>query len=136
VSTGLQFITDRIKKELKFDYVVGNRLNTYKGKLTGGVTINISHGDKGKIIRKIAKMFKVKIKEIIAIGDSDGDIPMMSLAGYSIAFNSESKKLSNMVAYNCKSKDFMEVYKRIKEINNPLVIARGGDKRRHRGNLR
>ena len=118
VSTGLQFITDRIKQELKFDYVIGNRLNVYKGKLTGGVTINISHGEKGKTIRKIAKKMNVKLSEIISIGDSCGDIPMLKISGHSIAFNADSPEVSNMVDYNCKSKDFMEVYNRIKEVAN------------------
>jgi len=52
---------------------------------------------------------------MIAVGDSEGDIPMIRLAGYSIAFNSSSKVLSSIVDYNCKSLDFMEVYKKIIE---------------------
>jgi len=109
ISTGLQFITARIKDELGFDYVLGNRLNVYRGKLTGGVKINISHGAKGKTVRKILKTFKVKPAEMIAVGDSEGDIPMIKLAGYSIAFNSSSEELSSIVDHNCTSDDFMEV---------------------------
>lgn len=117
ISTGLQFITTRVKEELGFDYVIGNRLNTRSGKLTGGVTINISHGAKGKTVKKILGHFGMKRHEMIAIGDSEGDLPMIKLAGYSIAFNSSSKELSKAVDYNCKSLDFMEVYKRIIKIN-------------------
>lgn len=117
ISTGLQFITDRVKGELGFDYVTGNRLNTRGSKLTGGVTINISHGAKGKTVRGILKKFGVKKSEMIAIGDSEGDVPMIRLAGYSVAFNSSSEMLSSIVDYNCKSLDFMEVYKKIMEIS-------------------
>jgi len=117
VSTGLQFITDRIKEELKFDYVLGNRLNTRGGILTGGVKINISHGAKGNVVRKISKKFNIKNSEIIAVGDTDGDIPMFRMAGYSIAFNSSSKKLSRASDYECASRDFMEIYKKVRELN-------------------
>jgi phosphoserine phosphatase len=121
ISTGLQFITDRIKEELEFDYVIGNRLNTRNGRLTGGVTINIGHGAKGKTVRAILKRFGVKPHEMIAVGDSEGDIPMIKLAGYSIAFNSSSERLSKIVDYNCKSDDFMEVYERILAVSGSKI---------------
>lgn len=117
VSTGLQFITRRIKEELGFDHVISNRLNVRKGKLTGGVTVNISYGAKGRTLKAILKRFKVKPSEMIVVGDTEGDIPMIKLAGYSIAFNSSSKRLSQMVNYNCRSKDFMKVCDRILEIS-------------------
>ena len=43
ISTGLQFMPDRIMKELKFDYALSNRLISRNGKLTGGVKIKF-HG--------------------------------------------------------------------------------------------
>jgi phosphoserine phosphatase len=113
ISTGLQFMTDRIKRELDFDHVIGNRLNARKGKLTGGVKINISHGAKGRTVRSILRRFGATPAEMIAVGDSEGDIPMVALAGYSIAFNSSSEKLSRMVDHDCKTGDFMEVYEKI-----------------------
>ncbi len=116
VSTGLQFVAQRVKDELGFDHVVCNRLNVRYGKITGGVTINISHGAKGRILKEILKRFRTKPHEMIAVGDSEGDIPMMILAGYSIAFNSCSPRLSKAADYVCKTNDFMEVYRKIKEL--------------------
>ncbi len=116
VSTGLQFITDRIKEELGFEYVIGNRLNVRLGKLTGGVTINIGHGAKGTIVRDILKRFGVSASEMIAVGDTDGDMPMLEIAGYSIAFNSSSEGLSRLADHDCKTDDFMEVCDKILEI--------------------
>jgi len=117
VSTGLQFITDRIRDELKFDHVIGNRLNVYKGRLTGGVRVNIRHGAKGTAVRDILKRFAIKPAETIAVGDSDGDLPMMKIAGYSIAFNSSSKELSLAADHDCLTRDFMEIYGKIRSIN-------------------
>jgi phosphoserine phosphatase len=92
-------------------------LNVRNGRLTGGVTINISHGAKGKTVRSILRRFGVKPGEMIAVGDSEGDIPMIKLAGYSIAFNSSSRILSDMVDYNCRSDDFMEVCDKVFEVS-------------------
>ena len=118
ISTGLQFMPDRIMKELKFDYALSNRLISRKGKLTGGVHINLAHGAKDKILKTIFKHFKVKPHEVICIGDSEGDIPLAKICGYSIAFNSSSKELSNISDYNCKTRDFNEVFKKITAITN------------------
>ncbi len=113
VSTGLQYIPDKIGKEMEFDYALSNRLVSRRGILTGGVRINIEHGAKARILKRICERFGVRPHQIISVGDSDGDIPLAKRTGYSIAFNSSSEELSRVVDYNCKTKDFNEVYKRI-----------------------
>jgi len=118
ISTGLQYIAERIKKELKFDYVLSNKLISRKGILTGKAKINITHGAKGKILRRILNKFHVKPQEVICVGDSSGDIPLIKHSGYSIAFNSSDEAFSKIVDYNCKTKDFKEVFKKIIQINS------------------
>jgi phosphoserine phosphatase len=118
VSTGLQFMPDRIMKELGFDYAISNRLTARSGKLTGDVKINLQHGAKHKILARIFKKFNVKPHETISVGDSEGDIPMARSCGYSIAFNSTSKELSKISDYNCRTRDFKEVYRKIMSISN------------------
>lgn len=117
VSTGLQYIPERLERELGFDYTLSNHLLSKKGKLTGGVKINISHGAKGTAIAKIIRKFGIKKSETIAVGDSAGDVPLAKACGYSIAFNSSSDELSRVVDYNSRTLDFDEVYRRIAEIS-------------------
>ncbi|MBF0217320.1 MAG: HAD family phosphatase [Candidatus Omnitrophica bacterium] len=116
ISTGLQFVTDKIKKELGIALVRGNRLNARNGRLTGGVTVNIPHGGKGAYLRKMLKKEGLRPHDAIVVGDSEGDIPMARIAGYSIAFNSTSAKLTAISDYKCRTKDFLEVGKKILEI--------------------
>jgi phosphoserine phosphatase len=117
ISTGLQFMADRARRELGFDYAVSNRLLSRNGTLTGAVHINLEHGAKHRILRRIFKKFGVKPSETISVGDSEGDIPLAKGCGYSIAFNSSCKELSRMVDYNCRTKDFREVYRQILSIS-------------------
>jgi len=116
VSTGLQYMPDRILKEMKFDYAISNRLVSRKGFLTGGVSIKLAHGAKHEVLAIIFKKFGVAPSEVISVGDSEGDIPLARETGYSIAFNSTSRELSKVADYNCKTKDFSEVYRKIMEI--------------------
>ena len=117
VSTGLQYMPDRIKKEMKFDYAVSNRLVSRNGKLTGGVSIKLAHGAKHEVLETVFKKFGVRPREVISVGDSEGDIPLARETGYSIAFNSTSRELSKLADYNCRTKDFKEIYRKITEIN-------------------
>lgn len=116
ISTGLQFMPDRLKEEFDFDYTLSNRLVVRRGRLTGGVRIYLAHGAKDAILRHISKRFGVKPHEIISVGDSEGDIPLAKKTGYSIAFNSTSDELSRIADHNCKSLDFEEVYRKIIDI--------------------
>jgi len=114
VSTGLQYLARRIEVELDFDRVLCNKLLSYKGRLTGKVRIDITHGAKARVAKRLFKEFSASPAQAIGVGDSAGDIPLFNSCGYSIAFNSSSKKLSKLADYNCRTKDFKEVYNRIK----------------------
>ena len=117
ISTGLQYLPRRLKKELRFDYILSNELEAQNGILTGSVKINIAHGAKGKVLKKIIREIKVEPFQVISVGDSEGDIVMSKAAGYSVAFNSSSRRFSETVDYNCKTDDFSEVYRKIVEIS-------------------
>jgi len=113
VSTGLQFMTDRVRSELKFDYAISNRLSSRNGLLTGGVKINLEHGAKHTVLAGIYKKFNVKPHEVISVGDTEGDIPLAKNSGFFIAFNCSSEELRKVAGYTCKTKDFTEVYNKI-----------------------
>ncbi|MFH1190405.1 MAG: HAD family phosphatase [Candidatus Omnitrophota bacterium] len=116
VSTGLQFMTDRVRSELKFDYAVSNRLISRNGLLTGGVKINLEHGAKHTVLAGIYRKFSVKPHQVISVGDTEGDIPLARHSGYSIAFNCSSAELKKVADYTCKTDDFNEVYAKIMEV--------------------
>jgi phosphoserine phosphatase len=60
----------------------------------------------------------VRPDETIAVGDSEGDIPLALNTGYSIAFNCTSPALARIVDYNCRTRDFREVYRKIIEVSS------------------
>jgi phosphoserine phosphatase len=126
ISTGVQYIAQRIKKELKFDYVLSNKLISRKGILTGKVKINISHWAKGKMLKKILKKYSVRKDEVICVGDSSGDIPLAKHSGYSIAFNSADEAFSKIVDYNCQTKDFKEVFNKIVSVSKDEMQKNNG----------
>jgi phosphoserine phosphatase len=117
ISTGINLLTDRVEEDLKFDRIYSNILLSKNGCLTGRTDILISYDKKGVFLKKIAAQAGVKLEETIIVGDGPGDIPMAKLAGFSIAFNPSSKKLEEIVDYNCKTKDFREILSVVRRIN-------------------
>ena len=110
ISTGLHFLSERIKRELGFDHVMANKLLVKRGVLTGAVRVDVGFRGKSLAFRKLLHRFNVEPHETICIGDGDGDIPMMEHAGLSIAFHPKSKRLMKIADHVCRTHDFEEVY--------------------------
>ncbi len=113
ISTGLDLLAYKVKKDLAIDYCICNKLDVSKGRLTGRVKIDVSHGEKGKIFKRLLKKAGIKPEEAIFVGDSATDKPAAKAAGYAIAFNALDSGLTEIADYTCRTKDFREVFNRI-----------------------
>lgn len=100
VSSGLSVLSNWVHQKYGFDYSVSNDLLHENGVLTGKVKIQVYYDKKGEWVEKIQKKFGVKPEEVIAIGDSSGDLDMFQMVGFSIAFNSSCSDL-NQIANIC-----------------------------------
>jgi phosphoserine phosphatase len=106
ISTGINLLIERIKKELNVDYAICNEIYERNSKLFAKINVSDDKKPKDKILKKIIKKLKIKKQNIVVIGDSDDDLPMMKLAGFSILFNphptnsSLAKKYANVIIPN------------------------------------
>jgi phosphoserine phosphatase len=96
ISSGLSVLTQWVHQRYGFDYSVSNDLLHENGILTGKVKIQVYYDKKAEWVKKILKQFGVKPEEVIAIGDSVGDIDMFQMVGFSIAFNSSCPNLDQI----------------------------------------
>ncbi|MEO9309682.1 MAG: phosphoserine phosphatase SerB [Nitrososphaera sp.] len=87
VSGGFTIMTDRLKEELKLDYVFSNELVFKNGKLEG-VKINVT-SDKAKSARiKIAE-WKEKKENIVVTVDGANDMTLFDICGLGVAFRAQ-----------------------------------------------
>ena len=106
VSGGFTFFTDRIRDKLGIDYTRSNVLETRGGKLTGKMVDqpwgDICDGDeKRKMLLETCARLGVKPVQAIAMGDGANDLPMMGVAGLSVAYHAKPKVRDQaMVAIN------------------------------------
>lgn len=110
LSSGLSFFADSVKKQYNFDFAIANSLKVGEdGRLTGEINVEVSFDDKDYVLEKFLKPFNIKMKDCIAIGDGENDIPLFNRVGFSIAFNPKNQKVANSATTVVQSGDLLEV---------------------------
>ena len=109
VSSGLSVLSDYVHRRYGFDYSVSNDLIHENGTLTGKVRIQVHYDQKAAWVSKILDQFGLRPEESIAIGDSLGDMDMLQMAGFSVAFNSSCQDLDQIADVCIKNENLAEI---------------------------
>ena len=90
VSGGFTYFTERLQKQLGFDYAVANQLDIRNGKLTGKVKGDVVDGEaKRHTLQLVRKLHSFAPATVIAAGDGANDLPMLTEAGVGIAYHAK-----------------------------------------------
>lgn len=96
VSGGFTFFSDRVKAGLGIDFARSNVLETEGGQLTGRM-VDQPWGDicdgaeKRRTLLEVASLMGISPAQAIAVGDGANDLPMMGVAGLSVAYHAKPK---------------------------------------------
>ena len=106
VSGGFTFFANRVATRLRIDHTKANELEVTDGVLTGEL-VTQSWGDicdgeeKRKTLLEHCALLGISPSQSIAVGDGANDLPMMSVAGLSVAYHAKPKvREQAMVAIN------------------------------------
>ena len=94
VSGGFTFFTDRIRDRLGIDFARSNVLEVQEGVLTGRM-VDQPWGDicdgaeKRRTVLEVATLLGISPAQCIAKGDGANDLPMMGVAGLSVAYHAK-----------------------------------------------
>ena len=89
LSGGFTYFGNFLKQKYN---VYANELEIENGKLTGNHVGDIVDGKrKAELLRLIAQVENVDIRQTVAVGDGANDLPMISIAGLGIAFHAKPK---------------------------------------------
>ncbi len=96
LSGGFTYFGNYLKQKYGIDYVYANELEIQDGILTGNHLGDIVDGKrKAELLRLIAQVENVDIRQTVAVGDGANDLPMISIAGLGIAFHAKPKVKAN-----------------------------------------
>ena len=100
VSGGFTFFADRVKERLGIDFARSNVLEIEGGPNCGQLTgrmVDQPWGDicdgaeKRRTLLEVASLMGIGMEQTIAMGDGANDLPMMGVAGLSVAFHAKPK---------------------------------------------
>ncbi len=92
VSGGFTFFSERVRSRLKLDFARANMLEITDGRLTGQLMPRpwgdvVDGAEKRRVLLEVAELMGIAPEQTIAVGDGANDLPMMAVAGLSIAFH-------------------------------------------------
>ena len=92
VSGGFTFFSDRIRVRLGLDFARANVLEFDNGRLTGKLVDRpwgdiVDGAEKRRVVLEVCELMGIAPEQAIAVGDGANDLPMMGVAGLSIAYH-------------------------------------------------
>lgn len=92
VSGGFTFFSDRVRRRLDLDFARANVLEIEDGRLTGRLVDRpwgdiVDGAEKKRVVLEVCELMGIAPEQAIAVGDGANDLPMMSVAGLSIAYH-------------------------------------------------
>lgn len=89
ITGGFDILAERVARELDISIVFSNRFLLNKGKITSVKKPIITPELKAKYLTHLSKILGFSLDMCVAVGDGANDIPMMGIAGLSIAFHAK-----------------------------------------------
>jgi len=92
VSGGFTFFSERVRQRLGLDFARANELEIEAGALTGRLVDRpwgdvVDGAEKKRVLLEVCELMGVEPAQAIAVGDGANDLPMMGVAGLSIAYH-------------------------------------------------
>jgi len=92
VSGGFTFFSDRVRQRLGLDFARANVLELAEGRLTGRLLSRpwgdiVDGAEKRRVLLEVCELIGIEPSQAIAVGDGANDLPMMAVAGLSIAYH-------------------------------------------------
>lgn len=94
VSGGFTFFSERVRRRLGLDFARANTLGIAHGRLTGTLLErpwgDICDGaEKRRVVLEVCELMGIEPAQAIAVGDGANDLPMMNVAGLSVAYHAK-----------------------------------------------
>ena len=109
LSGGFTFFADRVQKELKADFSFANVLEFKKNRLTGKTLGSIINSEKKtELMKQLSKRQGKNTSNVVAVGDGNNDLGMISEACVSISFKG-SRQLNLTAKHILKNSDISAI---------------------------
>jgi len=120
-------LAKRARKEIGIDYFYTNKLLIKNKKVAGSKDLKywrVRDDNKQHALREFCRQHNLFLKDVIVVVHGENDIPMAKSAGFSIAFNPETKELEKYCNIIIRGGDVGEILKAIENFENAESIIK------------
>jgi len=94
VSGGFTWFSEPVRRRLGLDFARANVLEVADGRLTGRMVDRpwgdiVDGAEKRRVLLEVCELMGIAPAQAIAVGDGANDLPMMEVAGLSVAFHAK-----------------------------------------------
>jgi len=89
ISGGFDVFEERLRKELKIDFIITNKFIVEHGQINGVKIIVDEHKEKN--LKKLQDILKLDLGDVIFVGDGTNDIGIFKSADYAIGLNPKNE---------------------------------------------
>jgi phosphoserine phosphatase len=116
ISSGIMDMAKKAQHDLFIDHVFANELVIKKNIITGEFIWPVGSGieEKPRIIKKLVEQLKIKLDEVVFVGDGIVDVKALKMVGLGIAFNTDKKEVIDAADVHVKGKNLKAI---LKELN-------------------
>jgi len=111
LSANFQFIMDALLETLPLDFSEGSHIEFEEELATGGITKKTDRYMKTKILKEKMRNYGIEKENVIVIGHSITDLPMVKEAGVFVAFAPKEKMVKDGATILMEKKDLREILK-------------------------
>lgn len=109
ISAGISILAERIQQELKIDHIYANKIIAHKNGILTGKGEVVNPLNKIAVLRELASKEHIILPNCAVIGDTIFDVPMFKAVGFSIAFNTNDKRVAEAASVVVEDKDLMKI---------------------------
>ncbi len=99
VSSGINIVAERVKKELNLDFQISNYLEIKKRIFTGKGKKIVGLDNKLQILEEVLEQKGVGLNETCFIGDNFNDVPVFEKVGLAVAYNPKTREVGKKADY-------------------------------------
>jgi len=110
ISSGISMLAECVQRGLEIDFVFANRIVADRnGVLTGKGVEVVNPLNKRAVLRRFASEQHTTPQCCAVVGDTIFDVPMFREAGFSIAFNTDDKRVKKAANVAVEGKDLQRI---------------------------
>jgi len=99
LSSGVDFVADWVREDLRFDLSVANHIEIEDGRFTGKSETRVDLWAKDEAMRRIAAEQGIPLPRICFVGDHVNDLSVMRIVGLAIAANPKDPQVCEAADY-------------------------------------